>query len=747
MGQYQIAITTTIAKTMPNYRFISLTALLMSGLSFPVAGLDDPLLEGMELPTVLTATRLKQAPAEVPGSMTVIDRELIRASGARDIPEILRLVPGMMVGYQSGHSANVNYHGTNTTEARRLQVLVDGRSVYRPGLATVNWTDIPLAIEDIERIEVFRGPNTAAYGANALMGVINIISTRPELMQGSRLKITRGKRGVNDLYASQGFSFAKSQARLSLFGKEDDGFDRRSDGSNYRDGRRLNAFNLLGSSELTRTQSLNWQMGAKEGTNQRNNDYTVMAEPIDDSFLFDRLMAEQSDRSDTRASDYFIQLHWKNELSPEHQLEIKTYAQHMERLTQWRACDSPVVFSPELRELYLAGNVFPRRVNYILRNRATRQGNWGDPAFYSDFLVNRDGLPPELLPLVDSIVAQHAAIRNGPPTCFDLNADLRETRYEIELQNTLQLSEQLRTVFGANLRYDQAKSQTFFNGKVENTIAQLFGNLEYRLNQYWLMHAGAMAEDDRLSGFSLSPRLATHYFLRPDHSLRAVYSQAVRSPDMYENNAYWTYSPNNISGAPTTGDVYYALAQGPGNLKQERMRSYELGYNGHFHHTGVMLDIKVFYDEIRDMISQPLQIVNFVPDNSSFARFKGAETQADWAVTRNDRLRLTYAYVDFVATNSLDQRLTARHSGSLAWLRQWSNDFSSSLIYYGADQLNQRRFERLDGRLAKRFNLNRRSQLELALNWQYRLDDEGLTWPGNLYDSRSHFFLSADLSF
>jgi iron complex outermembrane receptor protein len=707
--------------------------------------LNDPLLDDLQLPTVLSATRLKQSPAEVPGSMTVIDRQLIRGSGARDVPELMRLVPGMMVGYSAGNLANVNYHGTNISEARRMQVLVDGRSVYRPGLATVDWTDIPLAIEDIERIEVFRGPNTAAYGANALMGVINIISTRPELSQGTRVKVTRGTRGVSDLYASQGFTFGSSQARISLIGKEDDGFDHVQDGSDYRDGRRLSALNLLGNTDLSPTQALSWQLGAKEGINQQSNDYSVMAEPTDDSYLFDRLMYEQGfPSSDVTARDYFVQLNWKNDLSPEHRLEIKTYAQHMERLSQWRACDSPVVFSPELRQLYLAGNVYARRFNYILRNR---RGYWADPAFYSDWLVNQDGLPPELLPLVDDLVAQHAAARDSAPTCFNLNENLRETRYEAEVQNTIQVNDALRTVFGLNLRYDQAKSKTFFNGKVEKSVGQLFGNLEYRLGERWLLHAGAMAEQDRLSDFSFSPRLAAHYFVAPSHSLRAVYSEAVRSPDMYENNAYWTYYPSGLSGAGTTGDTYYALAQGPGDLEQEQMRSYELGYNGHFHDLGLAIDVKAFYDEIDNMISQPLQVVNFEPDNSSSTRFTGIETQADWRLTAQDRLRVTYAYVDFFASNELDQRLTPRNSGSLAWLRNWAGSVESSIIYYGADALNERRFERLDGRLAKRFSLGSTNELELALNWQFRLDDEALTWGENLYDDRSHVYLSAELDF
>ncbi|WVM89016.1 TonB-dependent receptor [Halopseudomonas pachastrellae] len=726
-------------------RLVATAVLLCCSAPLSAQSLNDPLLDDLQLPTVLSATRLKQSPAEVPGSMTVIDRQLIRGSGARDVPELMRLVPGMMVGYSAGNLPNVNYHGTNISEARRMQVLVDGRSVYRPGLATVDWTDIPLAIEDIERIEVFRGPNTAAYGANALMGVINIISTRPELSQGTRVKVTRGTRGVSDLYASQGFTFGSSQARISLIGKEDDGFDHVQDGSDYRDGRRLSALNLLGNTDLSPTQALSWQLGAKEGTNQQSNDYSVMAEPTDDSYLFDRLMYEQGfPSSDVTARDYFVQLNWKNDLSPEHRLEIKTYAQHMERLSQWRACDSPVVFSPELRQLYLAGNVYARRFNYILRNR---RGYWADPAFYSDWLVNQDGLPPELLPLVDDLVAQHAAARDSAPTCFNLNENLRETRYEAEVQNTIQVNDALRTVFGLNLRYDQAKSKTFFNGKVENSVGQLFGNLEYRLGERWLLHAGVMAEQDRLSGFSFSPRLAAHYFVAPSHSLRAVYSEAVRSPDMYENNAYWTYYPSGLSGAGTTGDTYYALAQGPGDLEQEQMRSYELGYNGHFHNLGLAIDVKAFYDEIDNMISQPLQVVNFEPDNSSSTRFTGIETQADWRLTAQDRLRVTYAYVDFFASNELDQRLTPRNSGSLAWLRNWAGSVESSIIYYGADALNERRFERLDGRLAKRFSLGSTSELELALNWQFRLDDEALTWGENLYDDRSHVYLSAELDF
>ncbi|MDR6929375.1 TonB-dependent receptor plug domain-containing protein, partial [Pseudomonas sp. BE134] len=161
--------------------------LVMALIFSPSLLADDLFLDNEPLPQVLTATRLKQSPAAVPGSMTVIDSELIVATGARDIAELLRLVPGMMVGNITGNQAAVNYHGTNATAARRLQVLIDGRSVYRAGLATVDWSDIPVAMEDIERIEVFRGPNTVSYGANALMAVVNIITRNPADSLGTRL--------------------------------------------------------------------------------------------------------------------------------------------------------------------------------------------------------------------------------------------------------------------------------------------------------------------------------------------------------------------------------------------------------------------------------------------------------------------------------------------------------------------------------------------------------------------------------
>lgn len=182
-----------------------------------------------EMPLVLTATRLEQPLLETPASVTVIDQRLIRASGALNIPDVLRLVPGMQVAYVTGQRMSVTYHGGADEFARDMQVLVDGRSVYDPGFGGVAWSDLPLELSDVYRIEVIRGPDAAAYGSNAFAGTINIITEHPTGQQGNFLKATIGEGDRRQLFArhaggADGFSY-----RLSANYQEDSGFDSRPD--------------------------------------------------------------------------------------------------------------------------------------------------------------------------------------------------------------------------------------------------------------------------------------------------------------------------------------------------------------------------------------------------------------------------------------------------------------------------------------------------------------------------------------
>ncbi len=149
-----------------------------------------------ELPTVLTVSRLAQPQREAPAMVTVIDRRMIEASGFTQIADLMRLVPGFQVTYKYGWQPVVTYHGLSDAFSRRLQVLVDGRSIFNPSFGQVDWRELPLALEDIERIEVVHGPAAAAYGSNAFLATINIVTLQGGDDPGTQFAIGRGHRDI-----------------------------------------------------------------------------------------------------------------------------------------------------------------------------------------------------------------------------------------------------------------------------------------------------------------------------------------------------------------------------------------------------------------------------------------------------------------------------------------------------------------------------------------------------------------------
>lgn len=118
---------------------------------------------------VLSASRLDQPIMDAPNAITVLDRATIEASGYTRISDLFRLVPGMYVGHSKGWFHNVT-HTMADEFARRMQVLVDGRSVYLPSIGGVRWDTLPLSIDDIERIEVVRVPMQPPSGPMPLPG-------------------------------------------------------------------------------------------------------------------------------------------------------------------------------------------------------------------------------------------------------------------------------------------------------------------------------------------------------------------------------------------------------------------------------------------------------------------------------------------------------------------------------------------------------------------------------------------------
>lgn len=149
-------------------------------------------LEDLLKADVQTASRKAQQLRDVPAAAFVITREDIERSGATSIPEALRLAPGIQVAQLANNRWAVTARGYNGRFANKLQVLVDGRSVYAPIFAGVLWEMEDTLLDDVARIEVLRGPAASMWGANAVNGVINIITRHARDTQGTLATLASG---------------------------------------------------------------------------------------------------------------------------------------------------------------------------------------------------------------------------------------------------------------------------------------------------------------------------------------------------------------------------------------------------------------------------------------------------------------------------------------------------------------------------------------------------------------------------
>jgi iron complex outermembrane receptor protein len=158
----------------------------------PAGRLADLSLEQLMNEPVTSVSKKAEKLNDAPAAIYVISNDDIRRLGLTSIPEALRMVPGMDVAQINSHEWAVSARGFNGQFANKLLVLVDGRSVYGTGFGGVVWGVQDMAMEDLDRIEVIRGPGGTLWGANAMNGVINILTKSARETQGALVTTTVG---------------------------------------------------------------------------------------------------------------------------------------------------------------------------------------------------------------------------------------------------------------------------------------------------------------------------------------------------------------------------------------------------------------------------------------------------------------------------------------------------------------------------------------------------------------------------
>lgn len=628
------------------------------------------LLGDENLPVVLTPARLKQNRTEVPASVSVIDRDMIIASGLREIPELFRLIPGTSVGARDGYNYVVSYHGSNYRDSRRMQVLIDGRSVYQAGLATVDWTDIPISIEDIQRIEVVRGPATASYGANAFLGVINIITRHPADSEKLIMSARRGTEDSEDYRISHAGEYANGFYKITVNSRKDNGFDSNKDGGERIDSKNVKLINSRYEKQLSESINGSFGFGYKKGWTN------------DDPSDIDTIIP----RSDT--VDYYFsgKLDW--DFSPFHIQSL--------------------------------------RVDFSSQDQETK------------LLV---AIPPAGFNLSD----------NPNPLVFaDADEDIAINRKDIDFQDSYIWSEKFQTIAGFHLKQSRVSSETYYDGTIDNHSYQLFFNGELKITEKITLNGGGSYEYEENNGKNFSPRITLHYHISPDHSFRAIYSEAIRTPDLLETSAKWQYTGRNIrpSTNNNTTAKFYFTAEGNPDLKPERIKSKEIGYYGNFRHYNLQWDVKLFDDKLDRLISKSIALFSFDPTNENELSQRGIETEVDFRPNHKWLFHFSYAYIDAQSDVYQELSFTPTSAGSTLLSYSFTPSLQLSISQYYARPIGTdlNKFSRSDIRLAKRFRLGH-SRIEVAYTAQYRHDNDTELLANNIYDNKLRQWLSLSVQF
>jgi len=265
-----------------------------------------------EMPTVVSATRIHQSRLEVPVSVTIIDRAMIEASGFNEVVDLLRLVPGFQVAHSDGRLLTGTYHGLSSQFSARLQVLIDGRSLYHAMLSTVDWTALGIHMDDIEKIEVIRGPNAPAYGANAFVGTVNIITRQPFVDHGREASLQFGSLQHRAITARDAGHYGGFHYRLRANYREDNGFD------DLDDQRALSGLSLRGNFSLSAHDEIDISLGIDHGTTGSGGDLEAVTIGSGDTVVLD------SER-DRDLTSHHKHIRWRRATSPDRDFTVQFY--------------------------------------------------------------------------------------------------------------------------------------------------------------------------------------------------------------------------------------------------------------------------------------------------------------------------------------------------------------------------------------------------------------------------------------
>jgi iron complex outermembrane receptor protein len=292
--------------------------------------LDMPLEDLLSM-QVTSVSKKKQRLNEAAAAIFVITQEDIRRSGATSIPEALRMAPGIQVAKIDANKWAISSRGFNTQFVNKLLVLIDGRTVYTPAYSGVYWEVQDTLLEDVDRIEVIRGPGATLWGANAVNGVINIITKQAKDTQGGLLVAGSGneERAIASLrYGAQLNDKAQGRAYLKYNNRDSSYYpalddDAGDEWENLRGGFRL---------DTQLTENDNWTLQGdvyEVKANQLLNLWQDPSDPANAVYAPYYLATNLPDR--VKSTGWNLLTRWDRLLSEDSNIRLQVYYDHTRR--------------------------------------------------------------------------------------------------------------------------------------------------------------------------------------------------------------------------------------------------------------------------------------------------------------------------------------------------------------------------------------------------------------------------------
>jgi iron complex outermembrane receptor protein len=500
----------------------------------------------VETVTVVSATKAEQKLVDAPATMSVIGPRALEVAPSNNYADLLRAVPGVNVTQLSARDINITSRAATSSLATSQLAILDGRTLYQDFFGFVMWDFMPSNTNEIKQIEIIRGPASAVWGANALSGVINVITKTPREMEGTSLLMGAGS-----------------------FGREYCGPNPLAGGPCVVTNRGVNNGSLI-YGNITHAQAINdkWAYKLSVGTYQS------------DAFTRPTGLI----RGNTTGTPYPT---YKNTGTSQPKVDLRMDYDGAEG-QRWsfsggHAGTDGIMHSGIGPFDIKPGTTFSYgKINYS-------KGALRIQAFLN--ALNGDAT---------NLVAVDTA---GAPVTLDFNTKT----FDLELSNTKAIAGRHVITYGGNLRYNQFKLSlaTLEDQRKEGGIYvqdEIFMGEKVRL-----VLGGRVDKFTSIENPVVSPRAALLLKPTAKSTIRLSYNRAFRAPSAINNNLNTIVTnaiPLGLFNPAFGATIYRVPTEAVGNpdLKEERMDAFELGYSASLVDNRVILSAAYYYTKLTDEI-------------------------------------------------------------------------------------------------------------------------------------------------